>query len=658
MPEIKGTIVNIRDFLSTDAVQIKISGASESLFELETGRTYVIPDYQREIRWTAENLIELMNDISVQPKFLGNIILTRNSKKQYSIIDGQQRTTLLRMIVQYIAASYGDELPDPPAICRLENDAFVKYEEFQSNNFSFDGLSEDEIHDIVVGDQYRQADRYQLLWNTIKQSGIVSDASKARNFVNNLYRCSFNIILSEEDSTNYSIEYFLDVNLKGVKLDTEDIFKGYLFHLDPSAEVRQTWVDLKQKAQAFNVACRNPRLTTECYPLMKIIEHFMYCYLYDNDRYADIVFGEDFCLKQQIQIDSTMHYVGEHILKVINNNKYIRTMLQELIKFLDLAIDIVESETPTKKFKDLFVVGAPDRKVDHDEITVFHKFIKMIMLDRKVIISKAFVMKYVINTLFNCENNTVEAYKQMYAVQMYVTLFSIFESKKGIEPVAKILKSTNWINEISTAIQQYCDKSTITERKRGAEFKFSTNPDNEEQRYHSIALAAVYNFFFVKGDKLGVRNGKTKELFAFLTDSEKFSTEHFIANNSGKYKVKFCDSDDDFEYEYPTEIKKYAASIFNYIYISRGLNDSLGNRIVNEKMQLIRKEDIVCEFSQCVYEAAQKAFINFPELKVGEYESNKDKMDRYFAYDFKRQYAYFVTIVLNDVARRFCGEDN
>lgn len=44
MPEIKGTIVNIRDFLSTDAVQIKISGASESLFELETGRTYVIPD--------------------------------------------------------------------------------------------------------------------------------------------------------------------------------------------------------------------------------------------------------------------------------------------------------------------------------------------------------------------------------------------------------------------------------------------------------------------------------------------------------------------------------------------------------------------------------------------------------------------------------------
>ena len=80
-----------------------------------------------------------------------------------------------------------------------------------------DGLSAEDAHNIQTGDQYRQSDRYRLLWDTINKSGIISDASKARSFITNLYRCQFNIILSEEDSTNYSIEYFLDVNLKGIK---------------------------------------------------------------------------------------------------------------------------------------------------------------------------------------------------------------------------------------------------------------------------------------------------------------------------------------------------------------------------------------------------------------------------------------------------------
>ena len=87
MSNIKGTIVNVKDFLALDAVNIRITGASESIFTLEEGRSYVIPDFQREIRWTPENLIELMNDIFHQSKFLGNIILTRSESKRYAIID-------------------------------------------------------------------------------------------------------------------------------------------------------------------------------------------------------------------------------------------------------------------------------------------------------------------------------------------------------------------------------------------------------------------------------------------------------------------------------------------------------------------------------------------------------------------------------------------
>ena len=489
MSNIKGTIVNVKDFLALDAVNIRITGASESIFTLEEGRSYVIPDFQREIRWTPENLIELMNDIFHQSKFLGNIILTRSESKRYAIIDGHQRTSLLRMLIRYVVANYGDELPEPPALCKIDNEAFTEYEKFQNNNFSLDGLSAEDAHNIQTGDQYRQSDRYRLLWDTINKSGIISDASKARSFITNLYRCQFNIILSEEDSTNYSIEYFLDVNLKGIKLDAEDIFKGYLFHLDPSAEVRQIWVALKRKSQEFNAACNSSsRTKTDCYPLMKMLEHFFYCYLYDTDRHNGIVFGEDFCLKQEVQIDSTTHYIGEHILKAINNNLYIRKMLQTVINFLQIAIDVVSSETPSTNFKKLFELSDPKQKMDHDDIANFHSFMKMILLDRKVIVAKAIIIKYAINTLLFTGSRNKDDYKKLYALQMYVTLFSVFENKKGIEPVAKILKSRSWDAEVRSSIKVYCSKTTITERKRGAEFKFSTNPDNEEQRYHRAAL--------------------------------------------------------------------------------------------------------------------------------------------------------------------------
>ena len=659
MSNIKGTIVNVKDFLGTQEVNIRISGASESIFKLEEGREYIIPDFQREIRWESENLVELMNDINQGSKFLGNIILTQQAGKKYAIIDGQQRTSLLRMLIRYVVATYGEELPAPPDMCIINNEAFKEYEKFQNNNFSFDGLSDTEVRDIHNGDLYRQAERYQLLWDTIRKSGILPDSSKARVFISNLHRCEFNVILSEEDSTNYSIEYFLDVNLKGIKLDSEDIFKGYLFHLDTTSEVRQLWVKLKQKSQDFNKTCVSvSRTKADTYPLMKMIEHFLYCYLYDTEKYKDIVFGEDFCLKQEVQIDSTTHYIGEHILKAVNNNMYVRRMLKTIIDFLEIAIDVVSSEAPNVRFKSLFVVPSPEGNVDHDDIANFHNFMKMVLLDRKVIVSKALIIKYIVNTILTPEdmNRSKEAYKKLYAIQMYVTLFSIFENKKGIEPVTKILKSSNWDEEVKAAIKAYCNKSAITEHKRSAEFKYSTNPDNEEQRYHSIMLAAVYNYFCFYDGKFSIKKGKTAALNRFLSDTEQFSVEHFIANKSGKCLVKYSDSDDEYEYEYQTETKKYCSSIFNYIFIPKKINEKIGNKILQEKIKVIADEGFDCEYSNMVIASAQQYFLGLPELKEGNDAENRTLLDKYYSYDFKQQYNKFVSAVLDRVADRFSIE--
>jgi len=58
--------------------------------------------------------------------------------------------------------------------------------------------------------------------------------------------------------------------LKGVRLDTEDILKGYLFSFDPSDEIRIEWGKLKKKV--FELESYRVK-----YPLIKIVEQFLYC---------------------------------------------------------------------------------------------------------------------------------------------------------------------------------------------------------------------------------------------------------------------------------------------------------------------------------------------------------------------------------------------
>ena len=299
MSNIKGTIVNVKDFLSNNLVEISIkNGDSEQvLFKLDRDRSYCIPDFQREIRWSKDNLYELMSDIRSGAKFLGNVILTKHRDNTFDIIDGQQRVTLLFMLVHYIKHRYHDELSIGTNFCKLINQSFDKYHDFMELNYSLDGLDFSKKAEFERSDKLGQLDSFKELWESISQNDILSDSTKAGIFLKNLERCEVNVILSEQDSTNYSIEYFIDVNLKGVRLDDEDIFKGYLFYFDSSKDIRDLWVELKQNVKKFNTTCaKKSKAKSDCYPLMKIIEHFFYCNLYSSDKYKDIQFGQVFPL--------------------------------------------------------------------------------------------------------------------------------------------------------------------------------------------------------------------------------------------------------------------------------------------------------------------------------------------------------------------------
>ena len=128
--QIIGTVIEIGNFLSPEAQSIVIQ--EQFTRKLDSNRTYIIPDFQREIRWDEEQIVELINNIGAGAKFLGNVILSEikrengnpQSLKDYEIIDGQQRITTLLMILRFIQYKYGEDLNVSRNFCPLKIQSF------------------------------------------------------------------------------------------------------------------------------------------------------------------------------------------------------------------------------------------------------------------------------------------------------------------------------------------------------------------------------------------------------------------------------------------------------------------------------------------------------------------------------------------------------
>lgn len=226
MAEIVGTITNLSDFLSKTQVclSVKPNDPQQQIICLEADRKYSIPAFQREVRWDDNNLKMLLYDLSRSSKFLGNIILTIKSDHTCEIIDGQQRTTVLMLIVSCIKKKFGTKISTPD-LCPLRNEGFTGFQTLLEKAFDQEAITSDDWNAILKSDDYLQLPRIQKLWNTISSSELLADRHKAQGLLDNLCKSEFNIIASYSNDVNTSIQYFLDVNLKGIAY----CFLGTLF---------------------------------------------------------------------------------------------------------------------------------------------------------------------------------------------------------------------------------------------------------------------------------------------------------------------------------------------------------------------------------------------------------------------------------------------
>jgi uncharacterized protein with ParB-like and HNH nuclease domain len=72
-----------------------------------TGKSFVVPNYQRDYAWTQDNIDDLLSDIAetIETKtshYIGTFILSRATDGGYHVVDGQQRITTLTMILNAV----------------------------------------------------------------------------------------------------------------------------------------------------------------------------------------------------------------------------------------------------------------------------------------------------------------------------------------------------------------------------------------------------------------------------------------------------------------------------------------------------------------------------------------------------------------------------
>ncbi len=86
---------------------------------LSSGRIRHIPNYQRDYAWKDKNFKDLWEDLEEaieynkkgQGHFIGTMVVAKNedNKKLYDIIDGQQRTTTIFMLLHVLANEQNEE---------------------------------------------------------------------------------------------------------------------------------------------------------------------------------------------------------------------------------------------------------------------------------------------------------------------------------------------------------------------------------------------------------------------------------------------------------------------------------------------------------------------------------------------------------------------
>ncbi|EMH47543.1 hypothetical protein HMPREF1437_00732 [Helicobacter pylori HP116Bi] len=202
---------------------------------------YSIPNYQRDYAWKDKNFRDLWEDLEEAIEynkkgyghFIGTMVVTKNedNKKLYDIIDGQQRTTTIFMLL-HVLASKQNEKDKQETRKYLYQKGELKLEVAPQNQSFFKTLLEAaEKENISHCEKDADTEGKQNLFEVLK--AILDKVSKlSEEEVNERLEALLKMVLMrfEEPDPGKAIRTFQSVDDRGVSLLLLDKLKSLLIY--------------------------------------------------------------------------------------------------------------------------------------------------------------------------------------------------------------------------------------------------------------------------------------------------------------------------------------------------------------------------------------------------------------------------------------------
>ena len=192
-------------------------------------KEFVVPNYQRCFAWSAENALELFQDIveSIDTKtkhYIGTIVLSESEAgNRYYVVDGQQRLTALSLLLVIVINSIHDE-KDRYHYERLyiKKSKSFKFSPQETDRTFFYGMLAGTLSDPASKSQALLLDVYNQLSSLVEDN--VDDPVSFIEAIESLEILEFIC-----NSTSDAIRIFQTVNDRGVQLSKMDKVKSLLF---------------------------------------------------------------------------------------------------------------------------------------------------------------------------------------------------------------------------------------------------------------------------------------------------------------------------------------------------------------------------------------------------------------------------------------------
>lgn len=567
--------------------------------KLPKDRTYSIPAYQREIRWQAENVNFLIDDLSNGKKFLGTILLNKVNDNNYEIIDGQQRTSVFVLILHAISkinlSTYN--------LCGFFNKTYEKLFEVMNLDFKVDKINESpEKETYINSDVLEQRERFEKIWKAINDKLKVLNPEKLEQFKDNLLYSEINIIFAQNRNKRILVDYYLDLNDKSVKLDNIDILKANLFKVNYDA-MAEKWADVQKSIKDFRISGLNYALPTYYY-------HYFACSInkYLNYKLKNLKTNMKF--SSSVKIDGHHYDQGMDVLRAVKDHSFFEKAIKELKETAVFLKNVFENDGLTAIKQKMRVAGCDTVTIDN-VLSIINAILR---IDDEV--PKILIMKYFLDVL-NQERLNKSNVKIIYDIYVYSILFAVTTVKKESSKLVRIVMSKEWMKKIK---DQTADLYTNYKDKINYYKVITVNGKVTETsgQYIPKHIIAIKEFAKIKSKAIKFNEQKLNEYLL----SRSCTAEHFFINKSTTVSFSYGSEGAISRITLPKNITKYISCPVNYIYLDSSVNEEIGNKTIKEKIELLTTKKASAFSTKKNYKyflMAKEAFDeigNFPDLKL------------------------------------------